>query len=411
MPIQLNPMLERAPFLTCPLCGEATLGILSAGGSTLRRRCRACRHAVSVPLPGLSKKVVYLDQFAISEIYKVKSGRRRAQSGGQAFWEEVTAQIDRACLLQQVIFPGSNIHRDETIVSPFASDLALAHEMLSGDVSFANFEHIERRQVLDYAKTYLNGRAAPSLSFHVDEVLEGARNDWLPDMHITTDMDYAVFANGIRRHRDETDASCKVLWQRWIRQKPTFNEVFSHEFNDFGNAKKGALKYAAQQAQTALQSHDTHEFLNRLSYPALEEFNQLKQLFRDHGIAERELASSVFAFWDWPENRNMPTHRISAYLFAGLSRRLVSAGQKKLPSKGMMNDIRAISTYGPYVDAMFIDKGCASLLSEEPLRSELRLKAEIFSSTSGQAFLQYLQRLDDETPANVRRHAREIYGI
>lgn len=107
----------------------------------------------------------------------------------------------------------------------------------------------------------------------------------------------------------------------------------------------------------------------------------------------------------------MPTHRISAYLFAGLSRRLVSAGQKKLPSKGMMNDIRAISTYGPYVDAMFIDKGCASLLSEEPLRSELRLKAEIFSSTSGQAFLQYLQRLDDETPANVRRHAREIYGI
>lgn len=404
-------MLERAPFRKCPSCGEQSLGILRAGGSTLRRRCQRCQHAISILLPELSKKVVYLDQFAISEIYKVKSGRRRPRSGGQAFWEEVTARIDRAHLLQQVIFPGSNIHRDETIVSPFANELGLAHEMLSGDVSFANYEHIEQRQVLEYAKAYLNDRVAPCLSFNIDEVLEGNRNDWLPDMHITTDMDYAVFADGIRRHRDETDASCSVLWQRWIDQKPTFDEVFAHEFNDFGNAKRGALRYAAQKAQSALQSYDTHEFLNRLSYPAMEEFNQLKQLFRGHGIAERELASSVFAFWDWPENRNMPTHRISAYLFAGLSRRLVSAGQKKLPSKGMMNDIRAISTYGPYVDAMFIDKGCASLLSEEPLRSELKLKAQIFSTTSGNAFLEYLRRLDDKTPANVRRHAQEIYGI
>lgn len=404
-------MLERAPFEKCPSCGDLTLGILSAGGSTLRRRCQKCRYATSTPLPELSKKVVYLDQFAISEIFKVKSGRRRPHSGGQAFWEEVTAQIDRTYLLQQVIFPGSNIHRDETIVSPWASDLTLAHEMLSGDASFTNYEHVEQKQVLEYARAYLNNRAAPCLSFDVDEVLEGNRNDWLPDLHITVDMDYAIFADRIRRHRDETDASCTVLWQRWITQKPTFDEVFHHEFNDFGNAKRGALRYAAQKAQSALQSDDTHEFLNRLSYPAIEEFNELKQLFRDDGIAERELASSVFAFWDWPENRNMPTHRISAYLFAGLSRRLVSAGQKKLPSKGMMNDIRAISTYGPFVDAMFIDKGCASLLSEEPLRSELKLKAEIFSSTSGDAFIQYLRRLDDETPPDVERYAEEIFGI
>lgn len=191
-------MFERAPFEKCPSCSEPSLGILSAGGSTLRRRCRKCRYSISIPLPELSKKVVYLDQFAISEIYKVKSGRRRAQSGGQAFWEEVTAQIDRACLLQQIIFPGSNIHRDETIVSPFASDLALAHEMLSGDVSFANFEHIEQRQVLDYAKAYLDGRAAPSLSFDIDEVIEGARNDWLADMHITGSIDHGAFADRIR---------------------------------------------------------------------------------------------------------------------------------------------------------------------------------------------------------------------
>jgi hypothetical protein len=136
-------MFERAPFEKCPSCNSLTFGILSAGGSTLRRRCTNCRHARSRVLPELSKNVVYLDQSAISEIYKVKSGLRRPQAGAQVFWEEVAAQVNRTYLLQQVIFPGSNIHRDETIVSPFSNDLALAHEMLSGDVSLANIEDVE----------------------------------------------------------------------------------------------------------------------------------------------------------------------------------------------------------------------------------------------------------------------------
>ena len=364
-----------------------------------------------MPLPELSKKVVYLDQFAISEIYKVKSGRRRQQSGAQAFREDVMAQVDRTYLLQQVIFPGSNIHRDETIVSPWASELALAHEMLSGDVSFENYEDVERSQVFEYAEAYLDDRVAPALSFEVDQILEGERNDWLPDIHITASMDYGAFADGIRRQRDETDASCSELWKRWIAQKPTFDQVFAHEFSDFSNAKKGALRFAAEQAQAALEVYDTSEFLNRITHPVMEEFKQLKQLFKNHEIADADLVSSVYAFWEWPENKSMPVHRISAYLFAALSRRLVSGGQRKLPSKGMMNDIRAISTYGPYVDAMFIDNGCASLLSEEPLRSEVKLKARIFSPTTGAAFLQYLKDLDAQTPSEVRARAEEIYGV
>jgi len=364
-----------------------------------------------MPLPELSKKVVYLDQFAISEIYKVKSGRRRQQSGAQAFWEDVMAQVDRTYLLQQVIFPGSNIHRDETIVSPWASELALAHEILSGDVSFENYEDVERSQVFEYAEAYLDDRVAPALSFEVDQILEGERNDWLPDIHITASMDYGAFADGIRRQRDETDASCSELWKRWIAQKPTFDQVFAHEFSDFSNAKKGALRFAAEQAQAALKVYDTSEFLNRITHPVMEEFKQLKQLFKNHEIADADLVSSVYAFWEWPENKSMPVHRISAYLFAALSRRLVSGGQRKLPSKGMMNDIRAISTYGPYVDAMFIDNGCASLLSEEPLRSEVKLKARIFSPTTGAAFLQYLKDLDAQTPSEVRARAEEIYGV
>lgn len=404
-------MFERAPFEKCPSCGSVTFGILSVGGSTLRRRCTKCRHARLSVLPELSKKVVYLDQFAISEIFKVKSGLRRPQAGAQVFWEDVTAQVNRTYLLQQVIFPGSNIHRHETIVARFGNDLALAHEMLSGDVSFVNFQDVELAQTLKYAEAYLRKTGAPSVSFDVDEILDGDRNDWLPDLHISANMDYGAFANEIRRHRDEMDANCARLWERWIAQKPTFNDVLSHEINDFGNAKRGALRHAAERAKDALEARcDTQEFLDQLSHPIMREFHQLKQFFKEAGIAESELASSVYGFWDWPENRTMPVNTISAYLFAGLARRLAS-GQKKLPSRGTMNDIRAISTYGPYVDAMFLDNECASLLSEEPLRSEINLTARIFSAKSGKAFLEYLRGFEAQTPDDVRRYAHEIYGI
>ena len=62
----------------------------------------------------------------------------------------------------------------------------------------------------------------------------------------------------------------------------------------------------------------------------------------------------------------------------------------------MMNDVNAISAYGPFVDAMFLDNECASLLREEPLRSEIKLNAEIFSATSGDAFLRYLKDLEKQ---------------
>src|ERR1700733_1879651 len=137
-------MFERAPFEACPKCrAPGSFGILSAGGSTLQRRCKICRYGHSEVLPDLDKKVVYLDQFAVSEIFKVKAGTRNAAAGGQVFWEEVKARANRAYLLQQVIFPTSDIHRDETIVSPFGNELGLAHEMLSGDGSFSSVNDYE----------------------------------------------------------------------------------------------------------------------------------------------------------------------------------------------------------------------------------------------------------------------------
>src|SRR5260370_25611026 len=84
----------------------------------------------------------------------------------------------------------------------------------------------------------------------------------------------------------------------------------------------------------------------------------------------------------------------SAYLFAALGWR-ISSGQRSEMKASILNDFNAIATYAPYVDAMFIDKQCASLLQQGRLKTELNFKAKIFSLNSRDEFLQYLAGLDE----------------
>jgi len=76
-----------------------------------------------------------------------------------------------------------------------------------------------------------------------------------------------------------------------------------------------------------------------------------------------------------------------------------------------MNDVRAIASYAPYVDAMFVDRECAALLVEAPLVHELKYKARIFSLTDGEAFLRYLAEVEAGTPTEVGKQAARIYGV
>ena len=76
----------------------------------------------------------------------------------------------------------------------------------------------------------------------------------------------------------------------------------------------------------------------------------------------------------------------------------------------MLNDIRAISTYAHYVDAMFIDRECASMLAEGPLNTELKYKAKIFSFADPTNFIEYLKDIDEGTDPLVGCLAETLYG-
>ncbi|MET4341184.1 hypothetical protein ABIC08_002769 [Bradyrhizobium sp. RT9b] len=53
---------------------------------------------------------------------------------------------------------------------------------------------------------------------------------------------------------------------------------------------------------------------------------------------------------------------------------------------------------------MFVDRECAALLKEGRLRTEVRLKAKMFSLATGDEFLQYLKDLVDGRPQRSYEH-------
>jgi hypothetical protein len=162
-------------------------------------------------------------------------------------------------------------------------------------------------------------------------------------------------------------------------------------------------------AQAGEASGDVHKYINGALSPVVALIHEINREFVMRGTPPESAFRETVKFLNWPKNHSLPHHWISAHLFAAIADRL-ARGQKRRPSRGMMNNIKAISLYGPYVDALFLDNECASLLEEKAVMRGVKLKARIFCLRRSADFLAYLRELIDSTPQEVIDAARELYG-
>jgi hypothetical protein len=396
---------ERGPFEICPLCRQQTFGFLSAGRNAMTFRCTNCGYPHNEVLPEVSKATIYLDQFVFSNIFKLKGGGQ-APLGQHTFYEQLVPLLRRIVLLQQALLPHSDIHLAETIVFGEPQALREAYEDIGGDASLKNSREIELNQVFAYAKVFRDGTDL-DLCLEPDEILECRRNDWLPDMRIGIEMDYSQFAEGIRYNRDQGFAALKEVVATWATEKPSFRELLRREMN-FGAHRRSALARVVQRFARASAEGDGMDLMNAALEPVWREFQMLKNFLRQDG-SEQDAVVRVGEFWDWSGINEMPYNRISAYLFAAFGRR-VAMGQRKF-TPGLMNDFQSIAAYAPYVDAMFVDRECASLLNEGDLIRGLQYRARIFSYANADSFLDYLRELEAQATPEVRTYANRIYGV
>ena len=401
---------ERAPFELCWKCKAPDgFGILSAGGDVVTKRCRYCRYSHSEELPAVDKRVIYLDQFAFSELHKLRSNTRKTDKW-TSFWSAVQERVRKALLLQQLVLPQSDIHHSETIVSPFARELADTQEHIGGDIRLMSTDELRLRQIEEFARAFFAGdEPAPDLS--IDQILDdGDRNEWLADMRVSAGMDWSSFAPATREDRSETHREVQKLVETWKASGEGFDEVLERELGAYLSSRINGLIRAKEVFERQLASGDVFAILNFSQGFPMKELQLVRQIASKSGVGDGELSDAYRRFAAWPANRLQPFDRIYAYMFAALASQF-KAGRTKFPTPGLLNDIRAIAAYAPYVDAMFIDDECAELLRHGRLRKELSYRAKIFSLNDAGAFLTYLDDIITQTPDDVREMAGVIYGV
>lgn len=400
--------MSSPPLATCVACGKRYRALVQLKAGIASYRCASCDDVTWDEMPTLDKKILYLDQLAISQIFKIKTDTYPPDAPHHAFWAKVAELLEQCVLLQQLLCPSSDIHRDESMVFARGDELSLAHEMLGGDTSFQASSEIEGDQVWTYLRAFVSD-TEPELDFSVDKILHGHRNEWLSRLHITAAMDWTRFAKRVRDQRELSADQMTPLYEHWRADpKTSFKSVLKTEL-DFGSSRISAYSHFVEIARQGLEGGDTNAFMNgALSGPVLE-FRELREYFARTGLGIDDAERQVVKFWQWPGNRAIPHHRIQAYLFAAMARKIV-AGQRKSPTRGATNDVRAIATYAPYVDAMFVDSEFATFLQEAPLKDELTYRARIFSIRSREAFLDYLRELVRSATIETEMIAVALYG-
>ncbi|MCK5020734.1 MAG: hypothetical protein KAS32_27180 [Candidatus Peribacteraceae bacterium] len=132
------------PFIKCPKCNKEAFGVLTINCNSYTRRCRACffprgkDRPQIYDLPQLEKKVIYLDQFVISEMMKCLNPQTKAHKKGKLdpFWLALFEKLDTLSKLQLIIYPDSIYHTNESLLSPYFEPLKRLYELLSHGVSF-----------------------------------------------------------------------------------------------------------------------------------------------------------------------------------------------------------------------------------------------------------------------------------
>lgn len=416
------PIMERitidprdfisGPFRKCPKCGAEQFGVLMVSGNLYVRRCRdrACWHTQRIYLPEIRKRIIYLDQFAISNMMKALNpdvkGHERAAA--DPFWRELFEALYVVCRLQLVVCPDSNEHRNESLLSSFYAPLKRMYELLSHGATFHDSETIRHQQVATIAEAWIHGEV-PKFNFDAQEVSYGRLHEWQERFIISANIEYADLVDGIRGEREKVHEGLGKCFVTWQKEKPSFAACFEEEITAWG---PGIFRIYLNWVQHRIEMEQGNRPIDLEAYMPPQCAGLIigiKYIFQRAGVPEPDSFSKAREFLLSRAPTEAPFNRIAASLFAVMAAK-AAAGQKEPPNRGTAADVNIVSTLLPYCDAMFIDNKCRALLSDIPQAHRLPYSTHIFSLKQGKEFLEYLNNIKDAcTPQHIGL-VEEVYG-
>lgn len=397
------------PFWPCPVCGHRAYGVLMIRGNAYRRRCRDCWHSEEYRLPPLKKEILYLDQFVVSEIMKLRTvdAKGHQSVAAEPFWAELAALLEKLGRLQLICCPDSGEHQNESLLSPFYQALKQTYESFSGGISFHPSSEIKREQIAALARSWANGKD-PDFDFDADEIVHGDLHGWNDRIYIVTNLNYAQWIDDIRRQREQTHAGITDVFNRvWKVQKHDFDHWYELERVDY---QRHLLQhYINDQTERSKIMRGEEPITLEAMLPSEAELtvqvveHVMRQEARTH--AEERLKS----FFEQNRLKDAPFNKIASAMFASIAMK-AAGGQKKPPNQGTMTDITLVSTLLPYCDAMFMDNGCRGILLDIPQSHRQFDTSRVYSLNRKDEFLTYLRGIEASATPEHLALVTEIYG-
>lgn len=193
-------------------------------------------------LTNTPKKIIYLDQFVISNITKILNPsfpRREHLLKTQPFWLELYRKLDRLLKLQLIVCPDSYYHRTESLLSgdPDFDSLQDVYSYLSNDCTFQDGTMILRWQLLHHFRDYINDHPEREPVIPASDVIHGDPDRWHDRLRVT--VPYRPDANEIasfRSQREKQYGTVEGVFKKWQQNSTSFKLSVQEEAQALGRA-------------------------------------------------------------------------------------------------------------------------------------------------------------------------------
>jgi len=400
----------HSPFLLCPDCGNQTFGVLMVCDRHYVRRCVTCWFDASFPLPPLHKRIIYLDQFVISNMMKEldpEDGRARG------YYHALFCAVDRLSSLQLIVCPDSPIHDHESLVDPRYQKIRAVFRQLSHGVGLRDPTTLLHAAITRAFDNWLRDEECGA-GVSADFAFTNKPDVWQDWYRI--DLNYTVpgLANELIINREIVTQELHRTCEEWRNDRHfSFRETFENELAGCGRlilqrAGRYIMHYGAVATGQA-------PFDDEVSFPPPEAMlvtRMLRALEQTFATPDERLAR-IREFFASKQFQSLSVVRIPSLFWATIGRE-INAGRKpdRFPTASMFNDIDAVAQYSPFCDAMFVDKEVSHFVKQRELREELGTRTRFFSLRKGEKedFLEYLKSIEEEADADHLRLVKDVYG-
>jgi len=394
-------MLVTRVLGDCPGCGAKDgFGNVAVHDHVLRG-CKHCRYQSMVWLPEVKKKVIYLDQFFFSG----------AMRGGDTRFAEAAKRVKRMCHLQLLVAPFSSVHEDETHQWRGHGGMTSAQLMefiknTSRGAEFKKDYEVEHEQIFKAWEAFLKGQPYQYLVETEDAIKGGTLAKW--DHYFRIDVGgYMRDVELKRRLKEESvDELVKVL-DKWQASTETFADAVALEIRDSARLYVSTYltliqRYAAGDVAAAFDSPMVATVVEQMMH----------WLPKDQPLPER--IAQCIEFFKSPHFSEVPHEWLSSHMFATL-KAMVQHGafsnreDARNRLSGVFEDIKHISRFSPYCDAIVIDKFMADLVCRPTVGIEQRYGPLIFSLSNWNDLLAWLDGLEAGMSEEHRRGVAAAY--